>query len=172
MVNANSAADGQIHIIREFNAPRSLVFRAWTEAEHLLQWFAPRGCSVTFRSIDARAGGGFLFCIGSPEGRKCWCKGQYREVREPERLVFTMEVSDAEGRSVDPAHAGMDPDWPKVTTVTVTLETSGSGTRLTLHQTVDEALARKTGAYPGWIDMLDRLAERLGHASAQARPGA
>ena len=80
----------------------------------------------------------------------------------PERLVFTMAVADEQGRLIEPTGAGMDPDWPRETVVTVTFSELDGKTRLTLHQTVSEALARKTGAYPSWLQMFDRLESELG----------
>ena len=55
----------------------------------------------------------------------------------------------------------MDPDWPKETIVKVTLSEHQGRTRLTLHQTVSESLAKRTGAYPSWLDMLERLGALL-----------
>ena len=60
-----------------------------------------------------------------------------------------------------PAAVGMDPDWPLETVVTVTLIPKDGRTMLTLHQTVSESLAKRTGAHPGWLEMLDRLAGEL-----------
>lgn len=79
----------------------------------------------------------------------------------PERIVYTLAIADATGRPVAPADAGMDPEWPQETVVTVTFEDLEGKTRLTLHQTVGEALAKRTGAHPSWIQMLDRLAGQL-----------
>jgi uncharacterized protein YndB with AHSA1/START domain len=152
------AADREVHIVREFAAPRDQVFRAWTDPEQLPSWFAPSGCTIRFARLDIRPGGGFHSCIKTPDGYECWCTGVYREVVAPERIVFTMAVSDAAGNDVEPAAAGMDPEWPAETVVTVTLAEFGGGTRLTLHQTVSEALAKRTGAHPSWLRMLDRLA--------------
>jgi hypothetical protein len=57
----------------------------------------------------------------------------------------------------------MDPDWPRETTVTITLAEHAAGTKLTLQQTVSESVAKRTGAHPSWIEMLDRLAAELAH---------
>jgi uncharacterized protein YndB with AHSA1/START domain len=159
-MSASSSAP-QVHIQRRFRAPRELVFAAWTNQQHLLSWFAPTGCSIAFRQIDVRPGGEFHSCITTPDGKECWCKGTYREVQKPERIVFTMAVADAQGNLLEPTAAGMDPAWPRETVVTVTLQDVGGATELTLHQTVDEALAKRTGAHPSWLIMLDRLAKMV-----------
>lgn len=151
----------QVVITRVFDAPREVVFRAWTERGHLLRWYAPRTCAIEFRTLDVRPGGTFHSCIRSPDGHACWCRGTYREVVFSERLVLTMEIADEEGNAAEPADVGMDPEWPKVTLLTVTFEAQDGKTRLTLRQTVSESLAKRTGAHPSWLDMLNRLAEIL-----------
>jgi hypothetical protein len=70
-----------------------------------------------------------------------------------------MIAADALGLPVEPAAVGMDPEWPPETLVTVNLQELGGKTKLTLHQTVSESLAKRTGAHPSWLDMLDRLQE-------------
>jgi uncharacterized protein YndB with AHSA1/START domain len=158
---AAASDDRLVTITRVFDAPRERVFRAWTDPQTLVRWFAPHGCAVRFRAIDVRPGGEFHSCIRTPDGTECWCRGVYREVVAPSRLVFTMAVANERGDPVDPVDVGMDPEWPRETLVTVTLEDAAGKTRLTLHQTVRESLARRTGAHPSWLQMLDRMAEDI-----------
>jgi len=150
-----------VHITRVFDAPRELVFRAWTDPEQLVRWFAPQGCTFSFAKVDVRPGGSYHSCIRTPDGHDCWCKGAYREIVEPERIVYTMAIADEQGNSVGPTDVGMDPEWPRETILTVTFEDLGGKTRLTLHQTVPESLAKRTGAHPSWLQMLDRLEDML-----------
>lgn len=165
-VFSSKSADPDVLITRDFEAPRELVFRAWTDPQHLQQWFAPHGCSVEFRKFDFREGGRFLSCIRNPQYPACWCAGVYREIVAPERIVFTMGVSNEQGQLLTATQAGMDPDWPQETVLTVTFADLNGKTRLILHQTVSEALAKKTGAHPSWLQMLDRLAAELTKDSA------
>jgi uncharacterized protein YndB with AHSA1/START domain len=152
-------------ITRDFDAPREQVFRAWTDPAQLHRWFAPDGCAIEFAHIDVRPGGAFHSCVRTPDGHECWCVGEYREVVPPARLVYTMAVADAQGNHRDPADVGMDPAWPRETVLTVTFDEPAPGkTRLTLHQTVSESLAKRTGAHPSWLGMLDRLGEMLAGA--------
>jgi hypothetical protein len=72
-----------------------------------------------------------------------------------------MEIADENGNRIPPVQAGHDPEWPSVTLVTVTFEDLGGKTRLTLRQNVSAVLAQKTGAYPSWIQMMDKLVENL-----------
>jgi uncharacterized protein YndB with AHSA1/START domain len=150
-----------IVIDRLFDAPRDLVFEAWTNPEYLLLWFAPRECTVHFAKIDVRVGGGFHSCIHNPDFGECWCVGRYEEIVRPERLVYTLATADSSGNKVDPAQVGHDPRWPRETRVIVTFDDCEGKTKLTLRQNVLESLAKKTGAYPGWLQMLDRLNELM-----------
>jgi len=154
-------SDREVSITRVFDAPRELVFQAWTDPAMLARWFAPHGCSIEFAQAEPRPGGRFHSCIRTPDGQECWCKGDYLEVTPPERLIFTMIVSNAQGESLSPLEAGMDADWPQETRLTVTFVEQDGRTTLTLQQTVSEALAKRTGAHPSWLQMLDRLAESL-----------
>jgi uncharacterized protein YndB with AHSA1/START domain len=162
-VSATTArsAEREVLITRLFDAPRELVFDAWTDPRQLAKWFAPHGCEIEFRAFDPRPGGTFHSCIRSPDGHECWCRGVYRTINRPVQIVLTMAVSNARGESVEPASAGMDPDWPTESAVTVTLVEKQGRTMLTLHQTVSESLAKRTGAHPSWLEMLDRLARLM-----------
>jgi uncharacterized protein YndB with AHSA1/START domain len=156
-----------ILIERIFDAPRELVFEAWTDPRYLAAWFAPRGCSIHFAHIDVRPGGRFHSCIRNPAFGECWCVGVYQEIVRPGLIVYSMSVADEQGNRIGSALAGHHPDWPEETIVHVTLEDLGGRTRLVLRQNASEALARETGAYPSWLQMLDRLAESLPDGSAR-----
>lgn len=164
-------ADAEVLITRVFHAPRALVFKAWSDTAHLLRWFAPNGCSIEYRQFEFRSGGKYLSCIHTPNGHQCWCAGDYREVVAPERIVMTMAVADASGNRVAPTAVGMDAEWPEETVLTVTFTEQDGKTTMTLRQTVSEALAKRTGAHPSWLQMFDRLAEELanGELSSNAQ---
>ncbi|AIE87916.1 SRPBCC family protein [Fimbriimonas ginsengisoli] len=151
----------EVLITRVFDAPRELVFRAWTDPEHLRHWFAPHGCEVEILSLDVRPGGEFRYGIRPPKGADCWCRGTYLEVTSPERIVYSIALTDEHGRFTDSVTAGKDPDWPAETVVTVTFAERAGKTEVTLHQNALESVAKRTGAYPSWLQMLDRLAEEL-----------
>lgn len=156
------AAEQEVLIERTFDAPREAVFRAWTDPKSLARWYAPQGCTIEFHTLDVRSGGSFHSCVVIPDGKRCWCRGEYLEVVAPQRIVYTMEVCDEHGAAADPVAMGMDSEWPKTTTVTVSfIELEAGRTKLTLQQTVRRSLAEKTGAYPSWLSMLDLLAAEL-----------
>ena len=139
------------------NAPRNLVFEAWTNPAYMKQWFAPNGCTIEFKKLEIKEGGRFHSCIHNPQFGDCWCIGIYKEIKEPERIVYTMINADEKGDPIDPAVIGMDPAWPGESLVTVTFSEMNGKTTIHLKQDVSEILAKKTGAYPSWIQMLEHL---------------
>ncbi len=156
----NSPASGEVLITRDFAVACDRLFEAWSSRENLVRWFAPTGCEIAFRKFDFTVGGTYLSCISVPaNGFECWCVGTYLEIVPGRRIAYTMAVADEAGNIADPIAKGMDPAWPQQTIVTITFEPIAGGTRLTLHQTVDEALAKKTGAHPSWLSMLENLSE-------------
>lgn len=147
----------ELFITHLFNAPRESVFRAWTDPELLKQWYAPDGCTIEFKSINVAVGGSFHSCIHDPVHGECWIKGEYSTVAFPEKMVFSMVLTDAEGSSVEALQAGKPEDWPKEILTIVTFTTVGEQTELTIHQTVAEEDAKQTGAYQSWIKMFNKL---------------
>lgn len=158
----SSGPEGRELVVeRVFDAPRELVFRTWTEPEHVRRWWGPGSFTVPYCEIDPRPGGVFLRCMRSPEGRDLWVTGVFREVVEPERLVFTDSFADARGNVVPAERYGLGPGWPPERLVAVTFEEEGEATRVTLRHTgiplgADLDLTRR-----GWSDGLQSLAEYL-----------
>ncbi len=144
-----------------FNATPEIVFNAWTNPEHLKHWYAPDGCTIEFKSIVAKEGGEFHSCIHDPIHGECWIKGTYHEMVFPEKLVLSMILTNEKGEDVSANAAGKPEDWPEAILTTVTFTPIGNQTKITLHQTVDEEEAKKTGAYQSWFSMFDRLANHL-----------
>ncbi|NHN30439.1 SRPBCC family protein [Paenibacillus agricola] len=87
-------------ITRVFSAPRELVFKAWTEAEHLQHWWGPTGFSIHISKADIHPGGIFHFCMKSSDGHEMWAKFVYGEIVAPEKLVYITSFSDEEGNTV------------------------------------------------------------------------
>lgn len=141
--------DRTLVISRLFDAPRSLVFKAWTEAERVARWWGPQGFTTQYCQMDIREGGSFRLCMRSPEGTNHWKRGVYREIVAPERIIFTFAWEDAAGT---PGHE---------TLVTVRFEAVGDKTRLTLHQEVFETAERCDEHRIGWTSCLQRFAGYL-----------
>ncbi len=154
-------AERGLVITRVFDAPRNLVFRAWAEPERVKRWWGPRGFTMPVCDIDFRPGGAFHFCMRSPEGEEVWIKKVYREIVEPERLVFTSFFADEQGNQVEPTSYGLPADWPTESLTTVTFAEHKGKTTLTLELDVPESLAERAGVVQNWNETLDRLAEHL-----------
>lgn len=147
----------ELLITHLFNASPERVFEAWTDPEHLKHWYAPEGCTVEFKKIEVKVGGEFHSCIHDPVHGPCWIKGRYQEVVVPEKLVFSMILSNENGDNVSANEAGKSDEWPEAIVTTVTFSPVGNQTKVTLHQTVAESEAKKTGAYQSWFSMFDKL---------------
>lgn len=151
----------ELLITRLFDAPRELVWRAWTECELLKRWWGPENFTAPYCKIDLRVGGRYLYCMRSPERQDYWSTGVYREIVRPEQLVCTDSFADEKGNEVPASHYGMGDNWPAELLVTVTLEAQGDKTKMTLRHVgipVGE-MAEMTGA--GWNGSFDKLAEAL-----------
>jgi uncharacterized protein YndB with AHSA1/START domain len=139
-------------VTRTFAAPRPLVFKAWSTAEHMKRWFSPEGFTVPEAEIDFRPGGTCAICMRSPAGQDMWSRGKYIEVSPPERLVFTSEVAN-----------GIIPAFTAHTTVT--FEAEGPGTRMTVRQVYDihdeNFRFAIEGASEGWRTTLDKLEQEI-----------
>lgn len=154
-------ANKELFITHLFDASPDLVFKAWTDPAHLINWYAPEGCTVTFKSIDVRVGGKFHSVINDPVHGECWIIGTYQQVTAPKKLVYTMALSNEHGDLVSANAAGKSDKWPEAILTTVTFSAVGEQTKVTLHQTVDEAEAKKTGAYQSWFSMFNKLQKAL-----------
>ena len=148
---ATSPAPGLI-ITRVFDAPRSLVFAAWTQPEHLARWWGPQGFVNVACEADVRPGGAWLRRMRAPDGTLYTKRGVYREIVAPERLVFTYVNQAADGTQ------------DRETLVSVTFEEQGAGTRLTLHHTGFESVEARDAHQGGWSSCMERFAEYLAAA--------
>ena len=159
--SATTIQEGVIIVERIFNAPRELVWQAWTDPEHFMQWWGPQGFTSPSIEIDLRVGGKYHFCMTSPEGQNMYNTGIYREVTPPERLVFTQSSADEHGNAVSPTAYGMSDDIPMETEVTVTFEDLDGKTKLTLRHVGFPKSQMSEMAGAGWNQSFDKLAETL-----------
>jgi uncharacterized protein YndB with AHSA1/START domain len=154
----------ELVITRVFDAPRDLVFEAWTEPEHLRRWWGPKGFTTPVCRIDLRKGGAYLYCMRSPEGKDYWGKGVYREVVKPERIVCTDSFADEKGNTVSPKQYGMGPDWPAEALITVTFAERGGKTWFTLKHAPLKPGPERDMCQQGWNESLDKLDDYLAKA--------
>ena len=110
---AAEPAERILTITRVFDAPRALVFKVWTQPEHLAHWWGPRGFSLPTCQLDLRPGGAYRFQMKSPTGDIVWWHGVVREIVEPERIVWTCAV-DRAGRYFNQRRNDSDGDAGRV----------------------------------------------------------
>lgn len=167
MNSASAASTPRAFVIsRTFDAPRDLVWRAWTERERFMQWFGPKGCTVPTVNLDLRPGGVCHFCLRTPDGHEMWGKWVFREVVAPERLVLIHSFSDAAGGVT---RHPMSSTWPLEMLSTVTFVEQAGKTLLTIQwqplnasdverQTFDSSL---DSMKQGWTGTFEQLADYL-----------
>jgi uncharacterized protein YndB with AHSA1/START domain len=150
---------------RTFEAPVDLVWRMWTEPEHFAAWYGPAGTSIPVARMDVRVGGTRLVCMEmkTHEGTvQMWFTGEYREVSEHTRLVYTESISDQRGNVLSAADAGLPAGHPTTTEVIVELDDLGGRTKITMtHVGIPEG---SPGA-AGWGTAFDKLAAHLAEQS-------
>lgn len=143
-----------VTLTRTFDAPRELVFRAWVDPQHLSLWWDPKTFTAPECKIDAKVGGSWYILMRGPNGQEYPCGGFYREIVEPERLVFTNHPFDADG---EPMIEGL---------TTVTFVEENGKTRLTLHTRAKGGgtlvAQMVSGMEAGWTQSIDKLEESFG----------
>lgn len=151
----------ELTLTRNYDAPRELVFKAWTDRQALQRWWGPKGFTNPRCEIDARPGGAIRIDMRGPDGTVYPMTGRFVEIVEPERLVFTSSALDANG----------EPLFEVLNTVTF-VDDNGK-TAMTLHVSVSKiqpaAASHLAGMTQGWTETLDRLADEVGSSAQRAR---
>lgn len=154
----------EIILTRIINAPRALVFKAWTDPIHLAAWYGPHGMTNPVCEVDPRPGGAYRIVMRSADGVDYPVKGVFLEVVEPERLVMTSVAYDhpAEFLELLKRYRGSDAGEPTLAmTDTITFEEVGGQTKLTIltrfGSPVDRDAALKLGHAEGMAQCLERL---------------
>ncbi|VTR93986.1 activator of hsp90 atpase : Uncharacterized protein OS=Oscillatoria nigro-viridis PCC 7112 GN=Osc7112_0484 PE=4 SV=1: AHSA1: SnoaL_3 [Gemmata massiliana] len=154
----DSASEREIVIKREFAAPRELVWKVWTQPEHITKWWGPRGFNTTVTEMDFRPGGKWRYVMHGPDGVDYPARGVFREVVPPERIVTTDEFDE-----------GWQPpqpiDLPSGIVATAVFDAIGIRTRLTLtisHATVEDKNKHAAmGVEGGWNSSFDCMDDYL-----------
>ena len=143
--------EGTVVITRVFDAPRALVWKAWTDPVMLAQWFGPRGFTASVPELDAQVGGLLRIVMHGPDGNDYPMKGVFTEVRAPERLVFSNIAIDNDGNHLLEGE----------TTVTLTERDGKTTMTMTSHAVglVPIAPQMLAGMEEGWTQSIDKLAE-------------
>src|ERR1700676_5513162 len=159
-------ATAEFGITRTFNAPREVVWKAWTERERLMQWFGPKGFTMSKAKMDFRPGGIFHYCLLSTDGKEMWGKFVYREIVAPERIALVHSFSDEAGNLT---RHPMRPTWTLEMLSTTTFTEQAGKTTITLRwlplnateaerKTFDES---QEGMRQGWTGTFDQLEQYL-----------
>ena len=149
--------DDAVVIERTFDAPIDLIWQMWTNPEHFRAWYGPDGASIPVAKMDVRVGGSRLVCmdVQTPGGpMQMWFAGEYREVIENERLVYTEAMSDENGNVASAAPAGMAEGHPTTTEVRVELADLGGRTKMVL---THAGIPADSPGAAGWAMALDKL---------------
>lgn len=149
----------ELTIVREFAAPRELVWKVWTEPHHIEKWWGPRGFNTRVKEVDLSVGGRSVYVMVGPDGTEYPVSGKVIEIIPFEKIVSTDEFGDGEGNE----HPGLD--LPQGLIVTVTFEDLGEKTLMTLtisHPTVEEREKHEAmGVVAGWNSSFDKMDEYL-----------
>lgn len=164
--SATKSAERETVITHIINAPRALVFKAWTDPKQMAQWWGPKGFTNPVCEMDVRPGGAHRIVMRGPDGTDYPIKGIYREIVKPERIIFVNSFSDEKGGLT---RHPMSPSWPLEMLSTITFAEHAGKTTVTvrwapLNPTEEE---RKTfeGGFDsmrnGWSGTMDQLAAYL-----------
>ena len=160
------STDRAVVITRVFNAPRELVWKAFTEPEHLEHWWGPKGFTTHVHKLELRPGGVFFYSQKMPDGRQMYGKWVYREIEAPNRMVIVSSFAD---ENENPARSPFSPTWPLEMLGTSTFTENQGRTTLTVRTVPINATEseRKTffdgesSMEQGFASTFDRLDEYL-----------
>ncbi len=158
----------ELTITRTFDAPRELVWKAWTEPEHFKGWWGRKDFTSPFCKIDLRVGGKYLNCMRSSDGQEYWGTGVYNEIIPLKKIVYTDSFADEKGNIVPASHYGIT-GFPMELQVTVTLEEQEGKAKMTLkHVGIPEGEMFEQ-CQAGWNESFDKLEEELSELKLRRR---
>jgi uncharacterized protein YndB with AHSA1/START domain len=161
MATTDDGSADAVKIERIVDAPLALVWQMWTDPEHFKAWYGPGGATIPVAKMDVRVGGTRLVCMEAqtPKGpMRMWFTGEYREVIENERLVYTESMSDEYGHVPSPSDMGMPEGHPRTTEVRVELMDIGGRTKMVM---THFGIPQGSPGEAGWAMALDKLAAYL-----------
>jgi uncharacterized protein YndB with AHSA1/START domain len=145
---ANAAPE--LVIERTFPAPRALVWQAWVDPARMIRWMGPRDHPAVHLEGEIKVGGKWRGCLKGPGGEDLWQGGEYKEIVEPEKLVFTFFWEGDDGKPEN------------VMLITLTFAEDGPDrTRMTMRQVGFRSVEQRDGHRGGWTSTFDRLEELL-----------
>jgi uncharacterized protein YndB with AHSA1/START domain len=146
-------------VTRVIDAPRELVWKAWTDPKYVMQWWGPKGFTSPVCKMDFRVGGKFLCCMRTPDGQDFWNGGEYHEIVLHEKIVYSMYFADSQGNKVEPAHYGIEHEAIDGVQDVILFEDLGNGrTKLILIGNEIMENAKNSGELEGWNQIFDKFA--------------
>jgi uncharacterized protein YndB with AHSA1/START domain len=146
-------------VTRVFDAPRELVWKAWTDPKYVMQWWGPKGFTSPVCQMDVRVGGKSLLCMKTPDGYEGWNAIEYHEIVLYEKIVSSMYFCASKGNKIEPAELGIEhEDIDGAYDVTLFEDLGNGQTRLTHTGNEPMESARNSGQLEGWIETLDKIA--------------
>jgi uncharacterized protein YndB with AHSA1/START domain len=161
-----SGSQDAVVIERTLDAPVELIWQMWTDPEHFKAWYGPDGATIPVAKMDVRVGGTRLVSMEmqTPNGPiQMWFTGEYREVVENERLVYTESMSDQNGNVLSPADMGMPDGHPTTTEVRVELEDVGGRTKMVM---THSGIPGDSPGAAGWAMAFDKLVAHVRQMTA------
>ena len=152
-----------VRLSRTLHAPREIVFKAWSSADHVKRWFAPSGYTVPTAKVEMHVGGPFELCMQAPDGEVHWARGSFAEVAEFDRLALDLIVEDHKGHALFRAYTEVD------------FAEALGGTRIDVTQSYvvldPDAAWMAEGAPQGWAQTLDKLAAEIARMRNRGETG-
>lgn len=149
-IDPRKPRDDELLIERTFEAPVALVFRVWSDRDHMLGWLGPRDFTCTHLDYDFRVGGKWRACIVAAAYGESWMGGEFKEIEKNKRIVYTFKW-DGEG----------DEEYGIETLITVTFAEEGGKTVQSFHQTPFSSVESRDSHVEGWNESFDREEEYL-----------
>lgn len=144
-------------VVHNFNAPRELVWEAWTNPEKVKKWWGPKDFTCPHAEINLRKGGTYINCMRSSDGKEYWSTGTYKEINAPQKLVCTDSFCDPDGNVVPSSYYGFQEVFPLVMTIELLLDEINTKTRMILiHSGIPKGDMRKQTKI-GWRESFDKL---------------
>jgi len=165
--NMDNVRKEDLVVTRIIDAPIELVWKAWTDPEHVMRWWGPKYYTSPSCKIDFREGGKYVFCMRAPKdqgGQDSYTAGVYKKIVPMERLEFTQGLSDKDGNRLDPAQVGLPPDFPKELHTSIVFKAKGGMTELTITEYDWTVGQMYVYSFAGLHQSIDKLAESLAKA--------
>lgn len=167
-MNENDLTDTlkrELRISRIFDAPRELVWKAFTEPDRMKKWWGPETFTTPYIKSDFRVGGKYLVCMRSPDNKDFWSAGSYLEIDPYKKLMMTDSFADENGNVVSASFYGMSPDFPMESHVTFNFEEDDNRDRTRFIMVYDDVSGipedHMKDMTQGWNEMFDKLSGYL-----------